>query len=170
MPATAALESTMISHIPVWVFFLLFGLLALGYRLSRTRVVRPGSVALIAFAMLAYSLYGVISAFGVDALPLAAWAVGIAAAIVLGSQAIGSRGLSREGERVRVAGSWWPMLLLMAIFAVKFALGMARGVGSPLVEAAWCVVAASTVSGLISGTFAAKALAVHRFADAAHAA
>lgn len=160
----------MISHIPVWVFFILFGLLALGYRLSRTRVVRPGSVAMIAFAMLVFSLYGVTSAFGVDALPLAAWAVGIAAAIVLGSQAIGSRGLSREGERVRVAGSWWPMVALMAIFCVKFALGMARGVGSPIVDAAWCVGAASAVFGLLSGSFAARALAVHRFADSTRAA
>lgn len=160
----------MISHIPVWVFFVLFGLLALGYRLSRTRLVKPGTVALIAFAMLLYSLYGVTSAFGVDALPLAAWASGIAAAIVLGSQLIGSRGLSREGERVRVAGSWWPMVLVMAIFAVKFALGVARGVGSPVVEAAWCVGAASAIFGLISGSFAARALAVHRFADAARAA
>lgn len=159
----------MISHIPVWVFFILFGLMALGYRLSRTRVVRPGSVAMIAFAMLSFSLYGVTSAFGVEALPLAAWAGGIAAAIVLGSPSIGTRGLSREGERVRVAGSWWPMLLLMAIFAVKFALGMARGMGSPVVEAAWCIGAASAILGLLSGAFAARALAVHRVADAARA-
>jgi hypothetical protein len=144
--------------------------MSLGYRLSRTRLVKPGTVALIAFAMLLYSLYGVTSTFGVDALALAAWAGGIAAAIVGGAQAIGARGLSREGERVRVAGSWWPMLLLMTIFAVKFALGMARGVGSPIVDAAWCVGAASAVFGLISGSFAAQALAVHRFADAAHAA
>ena len=155
----------MISHIPVWVFFILFGLMALGYRLSRTRLVKPGTVALIAFAMLVYSLYGVISTFGVDALPLAAWGVGIACAIVLGSQVIGSRGLSREGERVRVAGSWWPMMLVMAIFAVKFAVGMARGVGSPVVETTWFVGASSAISGLISGVFAAQALAVHRFAQ-----
>lgn len=155
----------MISHIPVWVFFMLFGLMALGYRLSRTRLVKPGMVALIAFAMLLYSLYGVTSSFGIDALPLAAWAGGIAAAIVLGSQAIGARGLSHEGGRVRVAGSWWPMLLLMTIFGIKFALGVARGVGSPVVDAAWFVAAASAVSGVISGTFAARALAVHRFAD-----
>jgi len=160
----------MISHIPVWVFFALFALLSLGYRLSRTRLVRPGSVALIAFGMLLFSLYGVTSAFGVDALPLMAWAVGITASIVLGSQALGPRGLSREGERVQVAGSWWPMLLLMATFAIKFALGMARGVGSPVVEAAWCVGAASAIFGLISGTFAARALAVHRFAESARSA
>jgi hypothetical protein len=170
MPASAAKESIMISHIPVWVFFILFGLMALGYRLSRTRLVKPGTVALIAFAMLVYSLYGVTSSFGVDALPLAAWGIGIACAIWVGSQAMGSRGLSREGERVRVAGSWWPMVLVMAIFALKFALGVARGVGSPVVEAAWCVGAASAISGLISGAFAAQALAVHRFADTARAA
>jgi hypothetical protein len=57
------------------------------------------------------------------------------------------------------------MLLLMTIFAIKFALGVARGVGSPVVDAAWFVGAASAVSGVISGTFAARALAVHRFAD-----
>jgi len=61
------------------------------------------------------------------------------------------------------------MLLLMTIFAIKFALGVARGVGSPVVEAAWFVGEASAVSGLISGAFAARALTVHRFADTARA-
>jgi hypothetical protein len=170
MPATAGKEPIMISHIPVWVFFILFGLLALGYRLSRTRLVKPGTVALIAFAMLLYSLYGVTSSFGFDALPLAAWGVGIACATLVGSQAMGTRGLSHEGERVRVQGSWWPMVLVTAIFAVKFALGMARGVGSPVVEATWFVAAASAISGIISGVFAAQALAVHRFAETARTA
>mgnify|MGYP007057863888 CR=1 FL=1 len=58
------------ASIPAWVPAVLLGLLALGWRLSRTRTVRPAVPVAIAVAMFAFSLYGVASAFGVDALAL----------------------------------------------------------------------------------------------------
>ena len=157
----------MIAKVPVWAFAILFALLVLGQRQSRTRRVAPGSVAILASAMFCLSLYGVVAAFGAQpAAPaaLAAWALGIAGTVAFGTRLLGPHGLAREGDAVRIPGSWWPMGLMMGIFAAKFALGFASAVGAPVVTQAWFTVAASLVFGLLSGGFVARALVVHRFA------
>jgi hypothetical protein len=133
-------------------------------------VVRPGTVATVAFAMFAFSLYGVTAAFGVSPVPLLAWATGFATSVLVGSQVFALVGLAREGTSVRIPGSWSPMWLMLGIFAAKFVLGFANGVGSQVVHELWFIAVASTVFGLLSGGFAARAVCVHRFANAAQAA
>lgn len=160
----------MTASVPVWVFAVLFALLLLGYRQSLTRVVRPSTVATVALAMLVFSLYGVTAAFGAVALPLLAWAVGYTASVLVGSEVFAPRGLAREGTSVRVPGSWLPMGLLLGIFAAKFTLGFARGIGSPIVHESWFIGTASAALGVLSGGFAARAIALHRFAKSASAA
>jgi len=153
----------MTASLPVWPLAILAGLVVLGFRQSRDRVVQPGTLAKVALAMLALSLYGVTSAFGLGALPVLAWGAGFAAALVLGAPVLAPRGLAREGAAVRVPGSWLPMGLMVGIFAAKFVLGFATGVDAPVLHEAWFVAALSAVLGLFSGAFAARAAAVHRF-------
>jgi hypothetical protein len=155
------------AHLPVWPFAILAVLIALGYRQSRDRVVRPGTLVKVAAAMLAFSLYGVAAAFGAHLVPVLAWAAGFAAAVLLGDALFAPRGLAREGSAVRVPGSWLPLGLMLGIFTAKFALGFATGVGSPVIGQAWFMAAASAVFGLLTGAFAARAVAVHRFVRAA---
>lgn len=157
----------MTASIPAWPFAILFALVSLGYRLSRTRVVRPRTVATVAIAMLVFSLYGVAASFGANALALIAWTAGVAISILMGGAAFAPSGLTREGSSVRVPGSWLPLFLLLGIFAGKFALGFAHGAGLHVVHEPWLVAGASAVFGLLSGAFAARAMAVHRFANAA---
>jgi len=154
----------MISKVPVWVFAIFLGLLFLGHRQSRTRLVAPGALAGLAAGMLGLSLFGVVAAFGARADDLLAWALGVALCVALGGAALGPRGMSREAGSVRVPGSWLPLAMMMGIFAAKFALGFATAVGSPLVAQRGFAVVASFVFGLLSGGFVARALAVHRFA------
>jgi len=154
----------MISKVPVWVFAIFLGLLFLGHRQSRTRLVAPGALAGLAAGMLGLSLYGVVAAFGARADDLLAWALGLALCVTLGGAVLGPRGLSREAGAVRVPGSWLPLAMMMGIFAAKFALGFATAVGSPLVAQRGFAVVASFVFGLLSGGFVARALAVYRFA------
>jgi hypothetical protein len=157
-------ESTMLSHIPLWVPAILLALLLLGYRLSRTRRVAPSQVVTLALAMLLLSLYGVVAAFGAGPEPLLSWALGIAAALALGVRAFGPRGLDWVAGAVQVPGSWLPLGLMLGIFTGKFILGFATGIGSPIVATPWFIASASLVFGLLSGGFVARALAVHRFA------
>lgn len=157
----------MTASLPVWPFFILAGLVALGYRQSLDRVVQPATLVKVALAMLALSLYGVATAFGASIVPVLAWASGFAAAVLVGGPVFAPRGLTREGGAVRVPGSWLPLALMVGIFAAKFALGFATGVGAPVVREAWFIAATSATLGLFSGAFAARAMAVRRFVRAA---
>lgn len=152
--------------LPLWPFAILAGLVALGYRQSQDRVVRPATLARVAAVMLALSLYGVMAGFGASPLPVLAWAVGFGGAVLLGGPVFAPRQLAREGEAVRVAGSWLPLGLMLGIFMAKFALGFATGIGAPFVHQAWFVALMSAVLGMFSGAFAARAVAVHRFVRA----
>lgn len=154
----------MAAHIPVWVYFIVVALVALGWRQARTRAVPVGMVTGIALGMLGLSLYGVIAAFGARPAPLAAWSLGMAVSVVFGRSVLGPRGLvALSASRVQVPGSWLPGVLMMGIFAAKFVLGFAKGVGSPLVAAPGFVAGASFVFGLLSGAFTARAVVVHQF-------
>jgi hypothetical protein len=159
----------MTASIPAWPFFLLFGLLLLGYRQSRDRLVQPGTLGKVALAMLALSLYGVVTAFGASVVPVLAWALGFAAAVLLGTPLLAPRGLAREGAAVRMPGSWVPLGLMLGIFMTKFGLGFATGMGAHVLQQAWFVAMASALLGLFSGAFAARATAVHRFARTSRA-
>lgn len=152
--------------LPLWPFAILAGLIALGYRQSQDRVVRPATLARVAAVMLALSLYGVMAGFGVSPLPVLAWAVGFGGAMALGGPVFAPRRLAREGEAVRVGGSWLPLGLMLGIFMGRFALGFANGIGAPVVHEAWFVALMSAAFGLFSGAFAARAMAVHRFVRA----
>lgn len=153
---------------PVWPFAILAGLLFLDHRQSSDRVVRPGMLVKVAIAMLALSLLGVTTAFGANPVPLLAWAAGFTTSMLLGGPVVAPRGLAHEGDAVRVPGSWVPLGLMLGIFSTKFAVGFGTGIGAPFVQQAWFIAAASTLFGLLSGAFAARAAAVHRFVRAGH--
>lgn len=157
----------MLSHIPSWVFAVLLLLVALGYRQSRERVVTPRTLALIALALLGFSLYGVVAAFGSGVLPLLCWAAGFALVLGLGRSLVGPRDMQAlpGSDGVRMPGSWWPFALMMGIFAVKFVLGYGRAMHLPLIQQTAFVAGASMVLGAFSGAFAARALTVFLFAQ-----
>jgi hypothetical protein len=158
------------ASIPVWVPAVLLALLALGYRLSRTRAVRPAALAAIAAAMFGFSLYGVASAFGVDLLALLVWLAAYSAAAIGGARLVSSAGMAKVGGQIIVPGSWFPMVLLVGIFGAKFVLGFAAGVHSPVLHDQSFILVMSGVLGVLSGGFGARAVAVHRFAKVASAA
>ena len=153
----------MTASLPVWPFVILAGLVLLGYRQSRDRVVQPGTLAKVALAMLALSLYGVTTAFGAHMIPVLAWAVAFVVAVFLGGPLLAPRGLAKEGAAVRMPGSWVPLGLMLGIFMTKFGLGFATGMGAHVLQEAWFGAAVSAALGLFSGAFAARAAAVHRF-------
>ena len=157
----------MTASLPVWPFAILAVLVVLGYRQSRDRVVEPGTLARLAVAMLVLSLYGVTAAFGAHVVPVLAWAAGFAASLFVAAPMLAPRGLAREGNAVRMPGSWLPMGLMIGIFVAKFALGYATGVDAPVLQHTWFIAAMSAVLGLFSGAFAARAMAVQRFVRAA---
>jgi hypothetical protein len=110
---------------PVWVYFLLVGLIVLGVRRLKTRTV-PMVVALIApAAFLAWSLSGAASfgaAFGYI-LAIATWVAGALLGAVSGYLAPEPPGQRIAGKRVTLPGTWMPLATYLTVFILRFACG-----------------------------------------------
>ncbi len=157
----------MLSRIPVWVFVLLIALLWFGYRQSLTRRVSPVAVGYLALAMIGLSLQGVIATFGARPVPVLGWLLGVVMALSVAQTLFAPRGLALAAGRVLVPGSWVPMVMLMGIFSVRFALGFAQGMGRPVGDDLRVAAASALVLGLLSGGFVVRAWAIRRFAQGA---
>lgn len=151
-----------LSHTPIWVFGLFFGLVYLGYVQSRTRQVSRNRLIVLPVAMLAWSLYSVWSTFDAHVTALAAWACAWAAMVAIGLARGPSRSASYDAATAQftVAGSWLPLALMMGIFFFKYAVAVAHAVKPGVLDATTAVVVVSGTYGVFSGLFMARALRV----------
>ena len=166
----------MLSHIiqgtPIQIWLLLAGLIALGVSQARTRTIGRTRAAVLPAVFVVLSLAGVVSAFGSNAFAfgIAAWSVGIATALGV------SRFLPRmratwqaASDTLQVAGSWLPLVLILALFLVKYAAGVSLALQPQLASQVGFVVACSLAYGLFSGLFAARGLQLLQVRRAARA-
>lgn len=144
---------------PFWVWPLLLVLIAAGLRLSRTRSVPPTPVIVISGVMLSVSLLGVISVFHASALALLAWLSLLVLTLIACRQWGYPRGWHYDAhtKRLHVPGSWWPMILFLLIFSLKFAVGMALSLRPQWALQTRFLLPVSALYGLLSGIFAARA-------------
>lgn len=147
---------------PIWVFVLFLGLLALGYLQSRPRTLKPARLAILPAAFIAFSLYGVIAAFGPTAYDLVAWAAGIGTAVLLGGAFKPTAG-ARWNESTRtfeVPGSWVPLALMMTVFFARYAIAVSLAMLPALAQGIAFASLASLTYGLLSGMFLARSLGI----------
>jgi hypothetical protein len=145
---------------PLWVYPLFLGLVFLGYLQSRPRNVAPAMLAVLPLALGVFSLSRVFGTFGWEPAPLAAWAAGTAAALLLNralKQPAGAH-WSAATNSFHVPGSWVPLALMMAIFFARYALAAGLAMAPDLVRSAGIATGASFGFGLLSGMFLARAL------------
>ena len=153
-----------LKHTPLWVFGLFAFLVYLGVMQSRTRTFSPARLAILPAAMLAFSLYGVLSAFGADVPALGAWLAGLAASV----WAIVALGLPRsatwseETRTFSVPGSWLPLGIMMAIFFTRYAINVGIALDPSLKQAAGFMPAVALAYGISSGYFLARAVNIGR--------
>jgi hypothetical protein len=163
--ASTELILTILGHAPRWVWPLLAALILLGALQARARQATLLRATLLPVAMLALSLWGVVSVF-LSAAALAAWAVAAAAAAgaVLRRGAVAGARWSAREQRLHLPGSWVPMMLILAIFVTKFGVGASLGLHPALSDNASFAFAVCAAYGLFSGVFAGRALALRRLA------
>ena len=152
---------SILQHVPVFVWFLLAGLIALGLSMSVTqrRSLRAATTAPL--AMIALSFYGVVSVF-TQVGAVAGWAGGVALALALSAILQPWRGVrwsSRENCLV-VPGSWVPLLLIMGLFAVKFGVNIALAMHRELSADFLFASLAGFAYGAFSGSFLSRGLAM----------
>ena len=151
---------------PSWVFALFFVLVAAGYFQSKDMAMGRGKVSILPVAMIALSFYGVLSAFGVSFVGVISWVVGVGVAVWLGAKLATPRGVSfsTETQLFSVPGSWLPLTLMMAIFFIKYAVGVILARQLPIASKPVFIGFISLCYGFLSGVFFARAVVIWRSA------
>lgn len=148
---------TILQHTPMWVYILLLVLILLGIQQSRTRQVSRTRLLILPFAMMVLSLYGVISAFGIDFLPLLCWISGLAIT-TLTIQRLHPAHLQycEATQLFTVPGSWTPLALMMGIFLMKYCVGVTLARVPEITTESIFIFIVSTMNGVFSGLFLAR--------------
>ncbi|HEY0615332.1 MAG TPA: DUF6622 family protein [Candidatus Elarobacter sp.] len=172
LPTTPEAEKTLIlqilAHTPIWVYGLFFVLLGFGLMQTRTRTVSKIPALLLPAGMIALSLAGINSSFGLRTIPLVAWGVAMAVATVAGYAFFRDKAIRREatGEKFFIPGSWVPLVVMMAIFFTKYVYAVMSASHAELIATPIFIGALSAVYGLLSGYFSSRAVNLIRVAQA----
>jgi len=153
-----------IRHTPTWVWPLLLALLWLGGWQTLPRTASLRRTTLLPAAMLMLSSWGVVSAFGFGT-ALLAWGLGgVAAAVPALRAGVPGARFSPAAQSFTLPGSWVPLALMLAIFCMKFGVGMSLALHPEWRDGVGLSFGASLAYGGFSGVFAGRALALARLA------
>lgn len=149
---------------PPWVYLLFVVLLAFGYSQSKPRVVPRARIAILPGVMIGFSLYGVLSSFGTPALALVGWLLGVGLALLLGQALPFSRDASYSASTrsFAVPGSWLPLILMMAIFFIRYIVAVLLVRNPALADLELFAGGICLMYGFLSGIFLAGAAALWR--------
>ena len=159
---TPSIENTMLIHIlqatPVRIWVLLAGLVALGVSQARRRRIGAARAVLLPGLLLVLSLAGVATSFGASATAFGAWAAGTALSLALASRLLPSPRAVwiAATDRFDVAGSWLPLVLILALFLTKYVAGVSFALHPELALDAGVAALCGATYGLFSGVCAAR--------------
>jgi hypothetical protein len=155
-----------LAHTPRWVFVLFAVLVWFGAKQLLANTVSLTRITLLPLAMTGLSVYGVISAFGESPAALAGWAVGAAALVFLVLQRRLPAGTRYDAatRRFHLGGSAVPLVLMMGIFFTKYIVGVMLAMHPEIGHQAGFALGISTLYGIFSGIFSARALRLWKLA------
>jgi hypothetical protein len=153
-----------IRRTPIWVWVLLAALLALGVRQLRERRVSMPRLFALPVALLALGLFATASAF-VPAWPaLVCWALALAAGSALGQRLPVPAGAQWDaaGRTLYLPGSALPLVLIVAIFTLRYASSVALVLHPQWRHAAAVAWPLAAAYGAISGLLLGRVLALRQ--------
>lgn len=139
---------------PVWVYVLFLALLGLGWMQSRDRIVPYARAFILPLIMVLFSIYSVVSAFGMS-IGVVAWSLGMIIIMALGIRirAFYNAVFMEEHKAFAIKGSWLWLALMMVVFWLKFAVGVALARELEIVYEPWFILGISLCYGVLSGIF-----------------
>ncbi|HKW82165.1 MAG TPA: DUF6622 family protein, partial [Burkholderiaceae bacterium] len=125
-------------------------------------------MTILPLVLLALSFSGVVSTFAHATIAILAWATGVIAAIALGRPLLKARGArwSSETGLLHVPGSWLPLALMVALFLVKYGVGVTLAMHHAMAADTTFGACCGLAYGAFSGLFAARALSLRSVASA----
>ena len=157
-----------VTHTPAWVWGVFAALVGFGLAQTREREMSLARITLLPIAMLALSASGVLVAFGHAPWVVGGWLAGLALALRLGRAALAARGAAWQTatRTLRVPGSWLPLALIVALFALKYAAGASLALHPALAAEPRFAGAFALAYGAFGGLFLARGIALRRAAAA----
>lgn len=157
---------------PTWVWGLLAALLWLGASQWFDRTVGLRRVVLMPVAMTGFSAYGLASAFANPAqagTAFGAWLLTAAAAAALAlwfrPEAPAGARYDSTARRFHLPGSAMPLVLIVGIFLVKYAVGVELALQPALARDGTFALQIAVLYGLFNGLIVARALRLGRLAQ-----
>jgi len=151
-------------HTPLWVWGLLAALVLLGYLQSKTRSISKQRVVIVPAAMLALSLNGIASTFGLNLLLIGVW-TSITLAVVAANLFLRlpeGVAYAAAADRITVPGSWAPLVFMMLIFLTKYTVAVKLALSPELRHLEPFAAGACALYGVCSGFFLARAVEIAR--------
>lgn len=145
--------SIILAHVPIWVWGILAFILVMGWRQSRHSAMGLARLLMLPAAWLVFGAWGVQSAYGLGSPAALAWLAGLGASVWLVRRSGWPGRVSQEEGRFIVPGSWWPLVLMLGIFAAKFATGMSLALHPEWARQLAFAAGTSALFGLLSGAF-----------------
>jgi hypothetical protein len=147
-------------HTPLWVYGLFIALLFFGFQQTRSRTVNAYLAFMLPIGMIALSVSGISSSFGLKPVPLAMWALGLLTVTALGFIFFRDNRITftPSSQTFFIPGSWIPFLVIMAIFFTKYVLAVMRAFDSEIVKSNVLIAMLSLAYGCFSGYFSSRAV------------
>jgi len=147
-------------HTPLWVYGLFIVLIAFGLQQTRSRNVNAVLAYFLPFGMIALSLAGINSSFGIKPAPIAMWAIGLLIVTVIGFKHFRDDRVmfTRSSRSFFIPGSWTPFFVIMAIFFTKYVFAVMHAFDAEIVTTKAFVAALSLAYGCFGGYFSSGAV------------
>jgi hypothetical protein len=153
-----------ILHTPIWVWFLLVALIAVGSSQLAQRRITPLRATLVPLLLSALSLTGVFISLAQPELTLPAWvacAAVVAAAMLSRAAPAGTAWDAVEGRFV-VPGSALPLVAMMGLFLTKYAVGVSLALAPSLHRDLAFTVGVAVIYGGFAGLFLGRTARIWR--------
>ena len=146
-----------VQRTPVWVFFLFFLLLILGYVQSKDRTLEYRRALIIPYVLFLFSLYGVVASFGIG-VGILVWGLGVFGGVVMGLRLSVVHALVYvpQTKMFIVKGSFVWLGLIMVLFLTKYTVGVMLARQVPVAKTLMFEAIISLIYGLFSGLFFAR--------------
>ncbi|NQY34171.1 MAG: hypothetical protein HRT37_04200 [Alteromonadaceae bacterium] len=145
-----------IKHTPIWVFVLFVFLFMLGYKQTKTRIINVNVSLILPVVMIGLSAHGILANFTAPLMGIGFWLVGIGLSLWFFSRAK-QAGFENNNGLVQVAGSWAPMFVIMMIFIIKYALGVASALQLTYIENVKFIMVVSFLFGFLNALSISRA-------------
>ena len=143
-----------ITHTPLWVWPLLAYTLYTGWRMTRDRTIARWRVFIMPAIAVTFAVVNLMTG-GNTLAELAGFAVGTGTGYVI-ARARPARML--EDGRLALAGDWLPVILLIGIFSVKYAQGVALAIDRALATNTLFLFASAAAPALLAAVLLVRSL------------